>query len=201
MLTEYEGKELVKLARQTVESYISKKELNYEINPIGVKTGAFVSLFRYSDVGRPELRGCIGFPYADKDLYNIVRQASIAAATCDPRFESITIQELCSIVFEVSVLTNPTEIIVDKPEDYLNNIRIGIDGLILTWRYGSGLLLPQVPLEHQWSVEEFLTNLSYKAGAPPDIWRVAQIKLYKFQASVYRELKPNGDIIKMGPND
>lgn len=201
MLTEHEGKKLVKLARLTVESYISQTEFEYEINPIGIRAGAFVSLFTYRDVGRQELRGCIGFPYADKDLNHTIRVASIAAATCDPRFKSITIDELCSIVFEISILTNPTEIIVDRPDDYLDTIRLGIDGLVLNSHYGSGLFLPQVPLEQEWGVEEFLTNLCYKAGAPPDIWRLAQAKLYKFQALVFRELKPSGNIIKIGLHD
>jgi uncharacterized protein (TIGR00296 family) len=201
MLTEHEGKELVKLARLTVESYISQTDFEHEVNPIGIRAGAFVSLFTYRDVGRQELRGCIGFPYADNDLNHTIRAASIAAATCDPRFKSITIDELCGIVFEVSILTNPTEIIVDRPDDYLSTIRLGIDGLVLNSHYGSGLLLPQVPLEQEWGVEEFLTNLCRKAGAPPDIWRLTQAKLYKFQALVFRELEPSGNIIKIGLHD
>ena len=197
ILTDNEGKEIVKFARLTVESYVSNKEYDHDVNWIRIKAGAFVSLFRFNDLGHLELRGCIGYPYADNDLNYIIRQASIAAATRDPRFKSITSSELSGIIFEVSILTSPSKIIVNKPDDYLTNIRIGIDGLILYWDYGSGLLLPQVPLEYNWNVKEYLTNLCSKAGAPPDLWQLPQTKLYKFQALVYREIKPNGDIIKV----
>ena len=56
---------------------------------------------------------------------------------------------------------------------------------------------PQIPLEYNWNVKEYLTNLCSKAGAPPDLWQLPQTKLYKFQALVFREIKPNGDIIKV----
>lgn len=197
ILTDYEGKELVKFARLTVESYVSKKEFDYDVNWTQIKAGAFVSLFRCNDLGHLELRGCIGYPYAENDLNYTIRQASIAAATRDPRFKPITSSELTGIIFEVSILTTPSKIVVSKPDDYLGNIRIGIDGLILYWDYGSGLLLPQIPLEYNWNVKEYLTNLCSKAGAPPDLWQLPQTKLYKFQALVFREIKPNGDIIKV----
>jgi uncharacterized protein len=197
ILTDYEGEELVKLARSTVESYISKNEFDCSLIDLSIKAGAFVSLFSCSIRGQLELRGCIGFPYADKDLCSTIKEAAIAAAIHDPRFKSITMSELSSVIFEVSVLTNPSEINVNRPDEYLNNIMIGTDGLILKWEYGSGLFLPQVPLEYEWSVEEYLTNLCYKAGAPPEIWRVARTRLYKFQAIIFREIHPNGSIVKV----
>ena len=89
------------------------------------------------------------------------------AATQDPRFSPVDKKELADIVFEVSILTPPVEIKVQNPVEYLNVIKIGRDGLILTWRDGSGLLLPQVPVELKWDTEEYLANLCYKAGAPP----------------------------------
>ena len=160
ILTDYEGKELVKFARLTVENYVSKKEFDYDVNWTQIKAGAFVSLFRCNDLGHLELRGCIGYPYTENDLNYTIRQASIAAtATRDPRFKPITSSELTGIIFEVSILTTPSKIIVSKPDDYLGNIRIGIDGLILYWDHGSGLLLPQIPLEYNWNVKEYLTNL------------------------------------------
>ena len=197
ILTDYEGRELVKFARQTVESYVSNKELGHGGNRIQIKAGAFVSLFRYNDLGHLELRGCIGYPYADNDLNYTIKQASIAAATRDPRFKSITSSELSGIIFEVSVLTSPSRITINNPDDYLGNIRIGIDGLILYWEYGSGLFLPQVPVEYNWSVKEYLANLCNKAGAPSNIWQLSTTKVYKFQAVVFREIKPNGDVIKV----
>jgi hypothetical protein len=124
-------------------------------------------------------------------------EASVAAATRDPRFNALTVSELSEVIFEVSILTNPSEIVVNSPEDYLDSIKIGNDGLILHSEYGSGLLLPQVPLDYNWNVKEYLTHLCGKAGGPPDLWRSPNAKLYKFQALVFKEVQPNGDIIKV----
>jgi uncharacterized protein len=192
-----EGKELVKFARQIVDNYISKKELRNYPNVTKIKAGAFVSLFRYNDLGHLELRGCIGFPYPTGYLSHNIMEASIAAATRDPRFNALTVSELSEVIFEVSILTNPSEIVVNNPEDYLGSIKIGNDGLILHWEYGSGLLLPQVPVDYNWNVKEYLTHLCGKAGGPPDLWRSPNTKLYKFQALVFKEVQPNGDIIKV----
>jgi uncharacterized protein (TIGR00296 family) len=69
--------------------------------------------------------------------------------------------------------------------------------LILKWKYGSGLLLPQVPVELNWDVDEYLANICYKAGAPPDAWLMPESQLYKFEAAIYKESEPNGKILKV----
>ena len=197
IITDNEGKGLVKFARQTVDKYFSKKEFTDYVNLTNIKAGAFVSLFRYNDLGHLELRGCIGFPYPTGYLSQNIMEASVAAATRDPRFNPLTVNELSEVIFEVSILTNPSEIIVNKPDDYLGSIKIGIDGLILHSEYGSGLLLPQVPLEYNWDVEDYLVHLCGKTGGPSDLWRSPNSKLYKFQALVFKEVQPNGDIIRV----
>src|SRR5215831_4491678 len=197
IVTDNEGRQLVKIARHMVESYISRKEYRIDANLTQIKAGAFVSLFRFDNLGHLELCGCIGFPLPNRNLNDVIRQASIEAATRDPRFNPITATELSKVIFEVSILTNPSEILANRPDDYLNSIRIGTDGLIIHWEYGSGLLLPQVPLEYNWDVKEYLTHLCGKAGGPPDLWRLPHTRLFKFQAVVFREKEPNGDIIKV----
>jgi uncharacterized protein (TIGR00296 family) len=69
--------------------------------------------------------------------------------------------------------------------------------LILKWKYGSGLLLPQVAIELNWDIDEYLTNICYKANAPPDTWLMPESQLYKFEAMVYKEAEPNGKIFKV----
>jgi len=65
MLTDIEGSVAVKLARKTIESFLSEErlpepqELGFELSPVfGEKRGVFVTL---SEEGL--LRGCIGHPY------------------------------------------------------------------------------------------------------------------------------------------
>lgn len=197
MISVIEGAELVRLARIAVEKYLQESVMIKPEKDMLEKAGIFVTL-NYVNINKKEyLRGCIGFPLPEKPLNQGVIEAAIAAATEDPRFPPLDRQELDNIIFEVSVLTPPQEISAG-PSDYGKEIEIGRDGLILQWRFGSGLLLPQVPIELKWDVEEYLANICYKAGAPPDVWLDPTSKLYKFQAAIFKEAEPKGKIITLG---
>jgi uncharacterized protein len=198
MISDREGEQLVRLARRAVEEYLNESiVVNLDnMYQFSQKAGVFVTL-NYVSNNEEHLRGCIGFPLPDKKLYQSVIEAAIAAATQDPRFPPIGKEELASVIFEVSVLTSPEKINVQSPKEYQNHIKIGRDGLILRSEYGSGLLLPQVPVELKWDIDEYLANICYKAGAPPDTWLVPESQLYRFEAIVYRESEPNGKIIKV----
>jgi uncharacterized protein (TIGR00296 family) len=191
-----EGAELVRLARTAVEKYLQESTIIKSERDTQEKAGVFVTLNYVTTTKKEYLRGCIGFPLPERTLYQGVIEAAIAAATEDPRFPPLDIQELDNILFEISVLTPPERITV-SPADYGKEIEIGRDGLILQWRFGSGLLLPQVPVELKWDVEQYLANICYKAGAPPDVWLDPSSKLYKFQATVFKEVEPKGEVIRL----
>lgn len=191
-----EGAELVRLARTAVEKYLQESTIIKAERETQEKAGVFVTLNYVTTTKKEYLRGCIGFPLPERPLYQGVVEAAIAAATEDPRFPPLDIHELDNILFEISVLTPPERITV-SPADYGKEIEIGRDGLILQWRFGSGLLLPQVPVELKWDVEQYLANICYKAGAPPDVWLDPSSKLYKFQATVFKEVEPKGEVIRL----
>jgi uncharacterized protein len=193
-----EGAELIRLARTAVEKYLQESVIIKPENDVLDKAGIFVTLNYLSTSKQEYLRGCIGFPLPEKRLYESVIEAAIAAATQDPRFPPVDRQELDNIIFEISILTPPEEIRA-KPADYKKEIKVGRDGLILHCRFGAGLLLPQVPIELKWDVEEYLANICYKAGAPPDAWLDPSSKLYKFQAIVFKEVEPRGNVIRLEP--
>jgi uncharacterized protein (TIGR00296 family) len=191
-----EGTYLIRLARTSVERYLLDSEIIKPEDDRKEKAGVFVTLNYLNSRKQEYLRGCIGFPLPENGLYESVVKAAIAAATQDPRFPAVQRQELDNIVFELSILTPPVEIKA-KPTEFKNHIIIGKDGLILNSRFGSGLLLPQVPLELRWNVEDFLLNICYKAGAPPDAWLDPSSKLYKFQAIIFKEAEPRGNVVKL----
>ena len=197
MISLTEGTELVRLARIAVEKYLQESVIIKSERNTSEKAGVFVTLNYISTNRKEYLRGCIGFPLPEKPLYQGVVEAAVAAATEDPRFPPLDIKELDNIIFEISVLTPPQQITVSQA-NYRKEIQIGRDGLILHWSFGSGLLLPQVPVEFKWGVEEYLANICYKAGAPPDVWHDPSAKLYKFQATVFKEAQPKGEVICLG---
>ncbi|MDH5664505.1 MAG: TIGR00296 family protein, partial [Candidatus Bathyarchaeota archaeon] len=82
----------------------------------------------------------------------------------------------------------------EKPTDYSSKIKVGQDGLIVERGYCKGLLLPQVPIEWKWEEEEFLCQCCMKAGLSPDCWLLEGTKIYKFQAIIFEEVSPKGNI-------
>ena len=195
IITETDGKTLVRSARRIVTEFLKDgMKLNLENNlqeSFSFKSGVFVTL--NNPLG---LRGCIGFPLPDKKLFDALREASIAAATEDPRFPPVKFEELDSITFEVTVLTPPKKIDVKDPIDYPSKIKIGQDGLIVKFGYNSGLLLPQVPVEYGWNEIEFLEHTCEKAGLPRNYWKNKEIEIQKFHGLVFKEIEPMGEIIQ-----
>lgn len=192
MLSDAQGKELVQLARTAVERYVRESMVVKPEKEDLTMSGVFVTL-NFVKGKEEHLRGCIGFAMPYRPLRQSVIEAAIAAATEDPRFPPVDSKELDKIVFEVSVLTEPKEL----GSDYKKQIRIGKDGLLLRWKHGSGLLLPQVPVELGWDVEEYLANICYKAGAPIDALQDSSSKLFSFRALVFKELEPRGGVVRL----
>ena len=194
-LSDSDGAVLVKTARKAVTEFLSngnriKLESDIE-EKFSFNSGVFVTL------NNPDgLRGCIGFPMPEKKLSHAIIEGAIAAATEDPRFPSVKTNELNDIVFEVTVLTPPVEIDVSDPMEYLEKIKVGRDGLIIRHSFSSGLLLPQVPVEYGWDVEEFLQHTCEKAGLARDTWKNESVKIEKFEGIIFKEETPNGVIVR-----
>lgn len=193
MYSDEDGKLAVKIARGVVESHVRKT--NYSLPELPKvfkeKSGVFVTLTTYPG---EDLRGCIGYPEPVMTLIDALKDAAISAASRDPRFPSVRPEELGRIKVEVSLLTPPEEIKVSKPKEYVKHVRIGEDGLIMQRGFSRGLLLPQVPVEWSWDAEEFLCQCCMKAGLTPDAWLQQGTKVFRFQAEVFSEEKPNGEI-------
>jgi hypothetical protein len=199
-LTQEEGEFLIRLARRTVKEYL---ETGQRLEPpketskkLFEHCGVFVTINSLRNGGK-ELRGCIGYPYPTSPLVEAVIDSAINAATEDPRFEPLSAKELSKVVFEVSVLTPPQPVQVANPKEYIKQIKVGEDGLIVEKGFYRGLLLPQVPIEWGWCEEEFLCQCCVKAGLPPDSWLTKGVKLYKFRAIIFEEEAPNGKIIRL----
>jgi len=193
-LSDDDGQILVKMARNAVTEYlqnntrINNKEFNSRFN---IDSGIFVTITKENS-----LRGCIGYPLPIKKLSNAVIDSAIAAATEDPRFSPINPNELNNLIFEITVLTPPIEINVEKYDDYVSAIKIGRDGLIVENKQCSGLLLPQVPKEYGWGIEEFLAHTSEKAGLEKNAWKDQNTKVSRFEGIIFKEESPNGKIVR-----
>jgi len=195
-----DGKFLIRLARNAVKTYLTTgniiKSPENASKRLFEHCGVFVTINRFES-GHKKLRGCIGFPYPTNPLMEAVIDSAVSAATRDPRFYPLTLNELINVTFEVSVLTPPEEIEVEDPREYLAEITVGEDGLIVEKGIYKGLLLPQVPIEWKWGEEEFLCQCCVKAGLSPDSWLIKGVKIYKFQALVFEEDTPQGEVKRL----
>ena len=199
--SEEDGKQLINLARENIEFYLKNSKrvgIPEEIREkFADKYGAFVTLNKYNVSGNP-LRGCIGYIEPKYSLFDVIHKVSISSATEDPRFDSVTLEEMDNIVIELSILKPPELLMVNNPEDYGDKIVIGRDGLIAERGWQRGLLLPQVPVDHDrnWDVETFLKHTCQKAMLPADAWKNFDTKIYSFQAILFEEESPRGEIVR-----
>jgi uncharacterized protein (TIGR00296 family) len=190
--TKNDGARFIELSRKAISYYLHTNALLLDLAPekrFEKKRGVFVTLHEFPSL---ELRGCIGLPYPSNALWEAIIEAATSAAFSDPRFSELQASELDKIIVEVSVLTEPMEIKWKKePEELLEKIVVGKDGLIMQQGGNSGLLLPQVATEWKWGVKEFLEQTCCKAGLPKDAWRDKETTIKKLQAQIFKENSPN----------
>ena len=193
-MKEQEGALAVKLARRGVDAETRDLDIDTFDVPDGFrqKSGAFVTLKTFPG---GDLRGCIGYPDPIFPLAEAILRAAQGACH-DPRFPPLRPEELDQVVVEVSVLTPPEESKVEPRKDLPKHLVIGKDGLIVERGAFRGLLLPQVPVEWGWDVITFLEQACMKAGLTPDMWLDRRTRIHTFQAEIFHEESPYGQILR-----
>lgn len=181
-LSSEEKKILLDTARNSIKNLFTKIELSkpdYDKNPVlKSKAGAFVTL-----TVNTRLRGCIGYITSDNPLFETVKDAAVQAAIGDPRFAPLSNDEFANVDIEVSVLSEPF-----KMNSY-DEIILGKHGLILDDLGRRGLLLPQVPVEHNMDKEQYLCAICEKAGIPAFSWKEKTLNIDMFTANVFSEIQ------------
>ena len=187
-ITDEEKKLLLAEARETIAAKLEKRQPEYqaegalqkaiEEGALAKPCGAFVSL--HTQANR-KLRGCIGRMTASAPLRKTVRTMALEAAFSDPRFPSLKPEELSGISIEISALS-PMESCADP-----RSVKVGVHGLYLIHRGRTGVLLPQVPVEQGWNLDEYLDYICVKAGLPPRSYEASGAELFTFTAVVFGE--------------
>lgn len=179
-LTSEDKQTLLRLARQTLRDYLGEGRLpayHSDSPALQQRRASFVTLWSRSS---GELRGCRGEAYPRVPLIDSVVQMAIASATDDPRFPSVTAEEVADLRIEISALTPMKPI---KPEDVV----VGRHGLRIVKGAISGLLLPEVPVRYGWNRQEYLRWICKKAGLPEDTWQAEDVRLYSFESDAWGE--------------
>ncbi|HXD34227.1 MAG TPA: AmmeMemoRadiSam system protein A [Pyrinomonadaceae bacterium] len=170
-------KELTGLARAAVETFVSEgsqlKPIEAPQGLLAARAGCFVSLKTLAG----DLRGCIGTIEPQRDsLRDEIIANAISAATRDPRFSPVTVNELSQMKYSVDVLGAPEPATMAE----LDPVQYGV---IVEDERGDrrGLLLPDI--EGVDTVARQVEIATRKAG----IRSGESVKLFRFRVDRFRE--------------
>jgi uncharacterized protein len=138
-----------------------------------------------------QLRGCIGSLQAHQSLLDDVRHNAEAAAFHDPRFSPLRADEYIQIQIEVSVLSPLTPLGAQDETSAIDQLRPGVDGVVLQCGNHRGTFLPQV-WESLPEPKRFLAELKRKAGLAPEFWS-DDVRLYRYHVDKWAENQHNDD--------
>jgi uncharacterized protein len=180
METEY-GQSLLPIARASVATALGHPCRAGEDAAWLQETGAtFVTLTQ-----RGQLRGCIGTLEARRSVLADVKANALAAALSDPRFAPLCAAELAVTRFEVSLLSAMEPMEFGSESEVLEQLRPGVDGLLLEFGRYRSTFLPQV-WEQLPGADEFMAHLKHKAGLPVDFWAEG-VRLQRYTVSKWKE--------------
>lgn len=167
-------KELLKLARDAIESELNQKKLIIPEtlkSEFSKKQACFVTLTENN-----ELKGCIGSLEPRQELWKDVAENAVHAAFNDFRFSPLSKEDLKKIKIEISVLTIPKKLEYRNEQEILKKINNSM-GIILKKSMRSATFLPQVWKQIP-DKTEFLEELSLKAGLRKDDWKNSEVLYY-----------------------
>jgi len=176
-----ERQSLLRIARGALRGAVGTGRLPETTSPgagAAQPRGCFVTLTEHG-----VLRGCIGNLVPRGPLYQAVAENAHSAALSDPRFQPVSAAEVDGIRIEISVLSEPQRLSFSSPDDLLQKLQPGVDGVILRIGDRVATYLPQV-WEQLPDKAAFLDSLAEKAGCNPSDWRKpgADILLYEVEA-------------------
>jgi AmmeMemoRadiSam system protein A len=156
------------VARRTIEHGLSGTELAIAAaaypEPLREPRATFVTL-RW----RGELLGCIGTLRALRPLVCDVAHNAHHAAFSDLRFEPLRAERLPELDVHISILSELEPLPFASEADLVAQLRVGIDGLVITHAGHSATFLPAM-WDRLPDPREFLAALKEKAGWPADFW-------------------------------
>ncbi len=160
---------LISVAQNSIQQGLETQQpkvLNLsEFDPIlQTPRATFVTLQKNKD-----LRGCIGTLEAHQPLILDVSKNAFSAAFQDPRLSPVTHAECNILEIHISVLSLPEPMSFESEQDLIDQLRPGVDGLILEDQGHRGTFLPSV-WQSLTSTRSFLTQLKLKAGLDKNYW-------------------------------
>lgn len=178
-LDEAQKKELLSIARKTLQSYLVDKNIPIfnTVDPaFKTRQAVFVTIRKDG-----KLRGCIGRILPEEDLLAAVQHMAIEAATKDDRFSPVKPEELGDLKLEISILGQPYRVCDITP------IKLGVHGVILGQDGQRGVFLPEVGLELPKKEDFFGELCAQKAGLKRECYQDPKTNIEIFNTTDFGE--------------
>ncbi len=193
--SEMEGEQMVRAARAAIELYLRSPNLNRRmlmdsLAGFGTPNGVFVTVYHYPTM---EIRGRMGIHGTGKQMGELVVDAAIGAAFMDPHVVPISLSESPHIVVEVEIVSEFEEI-RSRGKGKLIKVKMGRDGLFISYGVKRGLLLPSFPQEQKINKTGFFEAACRSIGIQKDLWMQPKIKMSRFETQVFAEGEPDGRV-------
>lgn len=131
-----------------------------------------------------QLRGCTGAYIANYPLWEDVCRHAYTSAFEDNRFAPLSADELKQIRFDISVLSKLTQIKNSSEQALIDQLQVGVDGLLLKQYPRTAIFLPTV-----WhslpNPKVFVRALKQKGGWPVGYWDPS-IELFRFTTTLIK---------------
>ncbi len=171
---------LLQIARESItevfeaQTTIKKEELYRQYPVLKQHIASFITI--YLD---DELRGSMGSVIPTRPLLDDIIHNAKSAAFEDSRFTPLKTSEYLRSSLELSLLTEPKELVYDTIADIKDQVRYAEDGLIISLGERQAAFLPQI-----WSqlndFDAFFSHLLREAGLTLE-QMIEHPKVYTFQ--------------------
>jgi uncharacterized protein (TIGR00296 family) len=172
--------ELFAAAKSSIQHQLStggQKEFKHVSYSYSYDRGIFVRL-----LGKSGERGCVGFVRGVDSLEEAVRVAAVDAAFYDPRYPHIAVDELPSLELEITIIDKLIRI-----NDY-KDFQLGRDTVLVKRFNKDAIIQGQIPLERNYSKEEYLETICAKAALDRDAYKRKDVEIFK-SSTIYRRMK------------
>jgi AmmeMemoRadiSam system protein A len=179
------GRTLIAIARNAIARRLglAGSSDTYDAEWLRAPGASYVTLLREG-----KLRGGTGTLQAHRTLAEDVIANAIAAACSDLRFKPLNPDEFAHTRIEVCVLSVAETLQAADEAATLALLRPGTDGVILEYGRHRSSFLPEM-WDQSANAGEFLAQLKYKAGLPPDFWS-PEMRIARYTAIKWQENEP-----------
>ncbi len=135
------------------------------------------------------MRGCAGSYRGSDQLGHAIVDAAIKAASDDTGGSEVEPKELDSIVVSACIVSDIT-----LTADPIADLELGRHGVAIDNNGHHGWLYPTIPVENDWSKEQFLSRVCRKAKLSPTAWQDEDTMVTLIDGQVFRERADGGSV-------